>query len=59
MKVFSKSEKTKASIETNMKDQITLLDNNGKYAVYKGVNIHELYCYPEMIVSPTKLTTSY
>ena len=43
---------------TKMTDLTTLLDNNGKLAVYTGRNIHGLYHYLEMIVSPTTLTTS-
>ena len=34
----------------------TLLDNNGKLAVYTGGNINGLYNYLEMIGSPTTLT---
>ena len=41
-----------------MKYLTTYLDNNGKSAVYTGVNIHGLYLYLEIIGSPTKLTTS-
>ena len=41
-----------------MIDLVTFLDNNGKYAVYTGVNIHGLYCYLEIIGAPTTLTTS-
>ena len=49
MKSFSKSNKTKATIVPNMTDFITLLENNRKYAVYTGENIHGLYCYIEII----------
>ena len=41
-----------------MTDIITLLDNNGKYAVHTGGNIHGIFRYLEMIGSPTTLTTS-
>ena len=41
-----------------MIDIITFLDNNGKLAVYTGINIHGIYSYLEIIVSPTILTTS-
>ena len=58
MKVFSKSDKLKAFIASNMADIITLLDNNGKSTVYIGGNIHGIYCYLEMIGTPTTLTTS-
>ena len=37
---------------------ITLLDNNGKYDVYTGGNIHGIHRYLEMIGAPTTLTTS-
>ena len=40
-----------------MTDIITLLDNNGKFAVYTGENIHGIYRYIEMIGSQTTLTT--
>ena len=40
-----------------MTDLITFLDNNKKISVYKGVNIHGLYRYLEMIGSPTTLNT--
>ena len=41
-----------------MIDIITFLDNNVKSAVYKGGNIHGLYCYLYIIGYPTTLTTS-
>ena len=37
---------------------ITLLDKNGKYAVYTGGNIPGIYHYLEMNRAQTKLTTS-
>ena len=43
---------------TKMTDLTTLLDNNGKLAVYTDRSIHGLYHYLEMIGSPTTLTTS-
>ena len=41
-----------------MKNIITFLDKNVKYAVYTGGNIHGLYCYLEINEAPTTLTTS-
>ena len=58
MKALSKSKKSKAFIAPKMTDLITFLDNNGKCAVYTGVNIHGLYCYIYMVGAPTTLTTS-
>ena len=58
MKAFSKSDKLRAFIVPKMTDIITLLDNNGKYAVYTGGYINGIYRYLEMIGSPTTLTTS-
>ena len=58
MKALSKSDKIKASIAPNMTDPITLLDNNIKSAVYTGGNIHGIYNYIEIIVTPNTLTTS-
>ena len=57
MKVFSKSDKIKAFIVPNMTDLITFLDNNGKYSVYTGGDIHGIYNYIEMLGSPTSLAT--
>ena len=31
-----------------MTDLIKFLDNNRKLAVYKGLNIHGLYCYTQL-----------
>ena len=59
IKAFSNSDKLKIFIAPNMKDLITFLDNNGKSAVYKGVNIHTIYFYIEMIGSTTTFTTSF
>ena len=36
---------------------ITLLDNNVKFSVHIGVDIHRLYFYIEIIGSPTIVTT--
>ena len=47
MKALTKSEKIRAFIAPNMTDLITSLDNNGKYAVYKGGDIHFIYRYLE------------
>ena len=41
-----------------MTDLITFIENNGKSAVYTGVNIHEIYFYLEMIGAPNTLTIS-
>ena len=41
-----------------MTDVITFIYNNIKPSVYTGGNIHELYCYLEMIGYPTTLNTS-
>ena len=57
MRALSKSNKLKAFIAPKMKNVIIFLDNNVKYAVYTGGKIHGLYCYLEMIVAPTTLTT--
>ena len=58
MKELSKSDKLKAFIATNMKNIITFLDKNVKYAVYTGGNIHGLYCYLEINEDTTTVTTS-
>ena len=49
MKALTKSEKPRAFISTNMTYLITFLDNNRKYAVYTGGNIHGIYLYLEII----------
>ena len=41
-----------------MTDIITFLDNNGKYIVYTGGDIHGVYRYLETILDLTILTTS-
>ena len=58
MNVLLNSNKPKASISPKMADLIILIDKNVKSAVYTGGNIHGLYFYLEMIVSPMKFTTS-
>ena len=58
MKAWSKRDKLKSCIAPKMTYLITFLDNNRKYAVYTGVNIHELYRYLEIIGSPTIFSTS-
>ena len=58
MKELSKSDKLRSFIAHKMIDLITFFYNNGKYAVYTGVDIHVIYRYLEMIGSPTTLTTS-
>ena len=58
MKSLSKCDKIKASINPKLKDLITFLDNNGKLAIYAGKNIHVIYCYLEIIGTPTNLTSS-
>ena len=58
MKALKKSEKLRSFIAPKMTDLLTFFDNNGKYAVYTGVDIHGIYPYLEMIGSPTTLTTS-
>ena len=41
-----------------MTDLITFIENNENLTVYTGGNIHELYCYLEMIGTQAILTTS-
>ena len=43
MKALTKSEKLRAFIAPKMTDLITLLDDNGKYDVYTGGDIHGIY----------------
>ena len=57
-KVSSKSYKLKAYIALKMKDIITFPGNNGKWSIYTEGNIHGFYCYIEIIIAPTNLTTS-
>ena len=57
-KALTNSEKLRAFIAPKMTDLITFLDENGKYAVYTGGDIHGIYRYIEMIVAPNTLTTS-
>ena len=58
MKSLSNSDKIKVLIDTKTAYIITFLDNNGKYSVYTGGNIHGIYSYLDMIGDPTTLTTS-
>ena len=41
-----------------MTDLITFPEKNGKLAIYTGGDIHGIYCYLEIIGSPTTLTSS-
>ena len=52
MKTLSKIDKLRAFIDPNMIDITTLLDNNGKSAVYTGGDINGIYSYLEIIGSP-------
>ena len=58
MKVLQNSDKLKEIIAPNMTDLITFLDKNVKLDIYTGGDIFELYCYLEIIGSPTNLTAS-
>ena len=58
MNALTKSEKIRTFIAAKMADIITFLDNNGKFAVYIGEDIHGIYRYLEMIGDPTTFTTS-
>ena len=58
MKALSNSDKLRAFIAPNMIYLITFRENNVKYAVYTGGDIHDIYRYLEMIGAPKKLTTS-
>ena len=55
---LSKSDKFKAFIAPNMTYLIRLLDNNRKYVIYTGRDIHGIYHYLGIIGAPTTLTTS-
>ena len=46
MKALSNSDKLRYFIAPKMTDIITLLDNNGKSAVYTGGDIHYICRYP-------------
>ena len=41
-----------------MIDPVIFLDNNIKFSIHTGGNIQGLYCYLEIIGSPTNLTSS-
>ena len=58
MKAFPKSDKLRAFIAPKMTNLKKLLDKKGKSTIYKGGDIHGIYCYLEMIEAPTTLTTS-
>ena len=45
IKPFSKSEKLKSLFATNIIDLITFLENNSKYDVCIGGNMHGIYSY--------------
>ena len=55
---LSNSDKLRSFIAPKMTYLTTFLDNNGKYSVYTEGDIHGIYCYLEIIGSPTPLTTS-
>ena len=57
-KALSNNDKLRAFISPKITDLITFLDNNRKYAVYTGVDVHGIYLYLDMIGAPTTLTTS-
>ena len=58
MKAFSNSDKLRDFVEPKMTYPITFLDNNGKYSVYIGGDIHVIHSYLDIIGDPTTLTTS-
>ena len=58
MKALSKSDKLSVFIAPKKIYIVTFLDNNEKFAVYIGGDIHGIYRYLEMIGAPTTLTTS-
>ena len=58
MEELSKSDKIRAFIATNMTDLITFIENNGKYSVYKGGDIHVIYRYLDIIGAPTTMNNS-
>ena len=58
MKALSNIDKLKAFIGPKITDIITLLNNNIKYDVYTGGDINGIYCYLEMIGSPTTFANS-
>ena len=45
-------------MEPNITYLITFLDNNGRYIVYTGGDIHGINRYIDIIGAPTTLTTS-
>ena len=58
MNSLSKRNDLQSLISLKMTDLITFVDNNGKSAIYAGGNIHGLYIYLEVILTPTTLTIS-
>ena len=58
IKSLSNINKLKTFIVPNLTDFIKFLDNNVILIIYRGGNIHGLYCYLEIIGSSTTLTTS-
>ena len=57
MKASSNSDKLRDFIAPKMTNLINFLDNNLKYTVYIVWDIHGIYCYLDIIGSPTTLTT--
>ena len=57
-KSLLKSDKLRYFIAPKMTDLIKFLDNNEKYAVYTGWDIHGIYRYLDTIGAPTLLNTS-
>ena len=57
-KEFTKSDKLRAFIAPKMKDLISFLNNNEKYAFYTGGDINVIYQYIDINRAPTTLTTS-
>ena len=58
MKSLSNCYKLKLYVAPKITDIINFLDNNGKSAVYMGVNIRVICLYLDIIGDPTTLTTS-
>ena len=58
IKALSNRYKLKAFIAPKMTDIIILPENNKKWSIYTGGNIHGLYRYLKIIGAPTTLTTT-
>ena len=58
MKSLAKCDKLKEFLVPKMTDLIILRCNNGQLDIYTEGNIHGLYCYLEIIRSPTYLNSS-